>query len=644
MFDLFRSREKNVRWLLGALLGLVALSMVVTLVPNYGGMGGGSADQTIVAEIGDEVITTADVRMALSRASRAGSIPRGLEQVYAPMVVQQMIAERAVAFQAGRLGMEVSEEELASAIQMYIPQLFQGGKFAGKEIYSAYLQQMNTTIPEFERDLRKQILLQRIESLALEGIIVTPAQVEDDFRKRNEKIKVAYFQLSPDKYKSQVTATPDEISANFAQNRATYTIPEKRDYLFYVIDQQKVAASLTVNESDLRRAYADQRERFRVPERVHVRHILLKTTDKPQNEVQAIRKRIDDLLKQAKGGADFAALAQKNSDDTASAVKGGDIDWITRGQTVPEFEKAAFTLKPGQISDVITTVYGFHILKVEQKEQPHMRGFDEVKGELQTEVQQARASEKVQSLGDEIRAALGKSAAEAEKLAAANDIKGVTVQKVGLQDELPGIGRNAQFSEAVSGLKKGGVTPTVAVSPTQLAVALVLEVYPSRPAELAEVLEKVKSAIIDGKAKKLLADKTKEAAEKIKAGGDLAAVAKALGAEVKTTSTEFSRDGAAEGLGAAVQIEGAFSKKVGESAGPFNLTGGTCFVKVLARTEADMTRLADQRDSIVNSLKSQAGRDRRELFTDGLVDTLVKQKKIKIHDDNIKRLVAAYRS
>lgn len=643
MFDLFRSREKNVRWLLGALLGLVALSMVITLVPNYSGMGG-RVDQTVVAEIGDEVITTAEVRQALARASRGGSIPRGLEQVYAPMVVQQMIAERAVAFEASRLGMEVSEEELASAIQTYIPQLFQGGKFAGKEIYSAYLSQMNTTIPEFERDLKKQILLQRIESLALEGAIVTPTQVEADFRKRNEKIKVAYLQLSPDKYKSQVTATPEEIAANFAQNRATYTMPEKRDYLLYLIDQEKLAASLSINESDLRRAYAEQRERFRIPERVHVRHILLKTADKPQNEVQAIRKRIDDLLKQAKGGADFAALAQKNSDDTASAVKGGDIDWITRGQTVPEFEKAAFAQKVGELSGVITTVYGFHILKVEQKELPHMRSFDEVKGELQREVQQTRASEKVQALADQIRAALGRSASEAAKLAEANDIKGVMASKVGPQDEIPGIGRNAQFNEAVSGLKKGGITPAVAISATQLAVAQVVDVYPARPAELAEVQERAKSAVIDVKLKKLLADKSSEAAEKIKAGEDLAAVAKKLGAEVKTTSTEFSRDGAAEGIGAALQIEGAFTKKVGEMAGPFMLSGGTYFVKVLARTEADMTQLAAQREQIVNGIKSRSGRERRDLFTEGLVDTLVKQKKIKIHDDNIKRMVAGYRS
>jgi peptidyl-prolyl cis-trans isomerase D len=643
MFDLFRSREKNVRWLLGALLGLVALSMVITLVPNYSGMGG-RVDQTVVAEIGDEVITTADVRQALARASRGGSIPRGLEQVYAPMVVQQMIAERAVAFEANRLGMQVSEEELASAIQMYIPQLFQGGKFAGKEIYSAYLQQMNTTIPEFERDLKKQILLQRIESLALQGTIVTPSQVEEDFRKRNEKIKVAYFQLSPEKYKSQVTATPEEIAANFAQNRGSYTIPEKRDYLIYVIDQEKLAASLTVSESDLRRAYTEQRDKFRVPERVHVRHILLKTADKPPAEVQALRKRIDDLLKQAKGGADFAALAQKNSDDTASAVKGGDIDWITRGQTVPEFEKAAFTLKPGQLSDVITTVYGFHILKVEQKETAHMRSFDEVKGDLQKEVQQTRASEKVQALADQIHAALGRSAGEAAKLAEANDIKGLTVQKIGLEDEVPGIGKNAQFADAVSGLKKGGITPAFAISASQLAVAQVLEVYPARPAELAEVQERVKSAVIDVKLKKLVADKSREAAERIKAGEDLAAVAKKLGADVKTTSTEFSRDGAAEGIGAAFQLEGAFDKKVGESAGPFQTSGGMCFVKVTARTEADMTQLAAQREQIVNGLKTKAGRERRELFTDGLVDTLVKQKKIKIHDDNIKRLVSAYKS
>ncbi len=643
MFDLFRSREKNVRWLLGALLGLVALSMVITLVPNYSGMGG-RVDQAIVAEIGDEVITTAEVRLALARATRGGSIPRGLEQVYAPMIVQQMIAEHAVSYEAARLGMEVSEEELASAIQTYIPQLFQGGKFAGKEIYSAYLSQMNTTIPEFERDLKKQILLQRIETLALEGIVVTPSQVEEAYRQRNEKIKVSYLQLTADKFKSQISATPEEIASNFAQNRGSYMIPEKRDYLVYLVDQEKVAASLSISEADLRRAYTEQRDRFRIPERVRVRHILLKTADKSPSEVKAIRARIDDLLKQAKGGADFPALAQKNSDDTVSAVKGGDIDWVTRGQTVPEFEKAAFSLKVGQFSDVITTVYGYHILRVEQKELAHMRTFDEVRGDLQKEVQQARASEKVQAIADQIRAALGRSAAEAAKVAEASDIKATLAQRVSPQDEFPGIGRNPQLTEAVSMLKKGGITPAVAISATQLAVAQVLEIYPARPAELAEVQDRVKAAVVDVKLKKLLAAKSREAAEKLKAGQDLAAVAKLVGAEVKTTSTEFSRDGAAEGIGAAVQIEGAFSKQVGEIAGPFELSGGTYFVKVVARTEADMSQLPAQREQIVGGLKTRAGRDRRELFMDGLVDSLVKQKKIKIHDDNIKRMVSAYRS
>lgn len=643
MFDLFRSREKSVRWLLGALLGLVALSMVITLVPNYSGMGG-RVDQTVVAEIGDEVITTAEVRLALSRASRAGSIPRGLEQVYAPMVVQQMISERAIAFQATRLGMKVSEEELASTIQMYIPQLFQGGKFAGKEIYSAYLQQMNTTIPEFERDLKKQILLQRIESLALEGSIVTPSQVEADFRKRNEKIKVAYFQLSPEKLKGQITATPEEIAANFAQHRGTYLIPEKRDYLIYQIDQEKLAASISVTEQDLRRAYGEKRDLYRIPERVRVRHILLKTADKPQNDVQAARKKIDDLLKQAKGGADFAALAQKNSDDTVSAVKGGDIDWITRGQTVPEFEKAAFTLKPGELSGVITTVYGFHILKVEQKELAHMRTFDEVKGDLQTEVQQARASEKVQSLADQIRAALMRSTAEADKLAAANGIKSFTAQKIGPQDEVPGIGRSAPFNDAVAGLKKGAVTPPIALSATQLAVVQATQLYPARPAELAEVQDSVRTAVIAAKSQKLIEDRAQEAAKMLSAGEDLDKVAKQLGAEVKTTSTEFSREGAAEGIGAGTMIEDSFTKKVGQTAGPFRLTGGVVFTKVLSRTEADMTQLAAQREQIVANLKSRAGRERRDLFSDGLVEMLVKQKKITIHDDNIKRMVSAYRT
>lgn len=645
MFDLFRSREKNVRWLLGILLGLVALSMVVTLVPSYGGLGRGvNVDQTIVAEIGDEVVTTAQVRQILAQAARSGVLPHGLEAIYAPRLVHQLIAERATAYEAGRLGMRVTEDQLAVEIQGQLPQLFQGGKFAGTAVYASYLQQINKTIPEFESDLRNLILAQRLEGMALDGIVVSPAQIEEEFRHRNEKIRISYFRLAPDKFKAQAAASQDELQAYLKLNHASFMLPETRDLLYFVVDQAKVGAATQVPERDLQRAYDEQRDRFRIPERVHVLHILLKTTGKPEKEIPALRKRIDDLLKQVKSGADFADLARKNSEDTGSAVKGGDIGWIARGQTVPEFEKAAFSLKPGQISDVITTTYGFHILRVEQKENAHLRPFEEVRGDLQKELTGARVVDKMQELGDQLHAALGRSAAEAETLAAANGIKALRADHAGPNDNLPEVGRSAPFNDAITGLPKGAVTPPFSLTPTQLAVVQVVNVYPSRQAELSEVQDRVKQAVIDQKTRKLIGDKALAIEQQLKAGQDFAALAKSLGAELKSTSTPFGRDGAAEGLGAARQIEAAFDKKPGESVGPFNLPEGTFFVNVIEKIEPDMTQLPAQREQLLNAVKGRIASDRRDLFIDGLVEALTKDKTIKIHGDNIKRLLSSFGS
>src|ERR1035438_1950288 len=540
MFDLFRSREKNVRWLLGILLGLVALSMVVTLVPSYGGLSrGGNVDQSVIAEIGDEVVTSVQVRQLLAQASRSGVLPRGLEAIYAPRLVNQLIAERATAYEAGRLGMRVSEDQLAVEIQGQLPQLFEGGKFAGTAVYASYLQQINKTIPEFESDLRNLILAQRLEGVALEGIVVSPAQIEEEFRQRNEKIRISYFRLTPDKVKGQVAVSQEELQTYLKQHHSAFMLPETRDLLYFVIDQAKVATATEVPERDLRRAYDEQRDRFRIPERVHVLHILIKTTGKPDKELPALRKRMDDLLKQVKSGADFAALARKNSEDTASAVKGGDIGWITRGQTVPEFEKAAFSLKPGQTSDIITTTYGFHILRVEQKEAAHLRTFEEVRGDLQKEMTGARIVDKMQELGDQLHAALGRSAAEAETLAATNGIKALRSDHAGPNDNFPEVGRNAAFNDAITGLPKGGVTPPFSLTPTQLAVVQVLNVYPSRPAELSEVQERVQQAVIEAKTRRLIGDKALAIQQQLKAGQDFAALAKSLGVELQLTFAGF---------------------------------------------------------------------------------------------------------
>ena len=125
--------------------------------------------------------------------------------------------------------------------------------------------------------------------------------------------------------------------------------------------------------------YNSHKDQYRTPERVHARHILLSTTNKPKDEIPKIQAKAEDLLKQIRGGADFAQLAQKNSEDPGSAAKGGDLGWVVRGQMVKNFEDTVFALKPKEVSNVMTTEYGFHIIQVLEKEPARLRPLDEVK-------------------------------------------------------------------------------------------------------------------------------------------------------------------------------------------------------------------------------------------------------------------------
>ncbi len=643
MFDLFRSRERTVRYLLGALLLLVAASMVITLVPGYGTGWASGPDPTLLAEVGDHRITVQEVRRVIQREMR-GNMPEGMASVYVPTVVQQLVGLRASALYAEQLGFRVTDEEMARTLRQLIPQLWPGGTFAGKEAYSQFVAQQNMTIPEFEASLRSQILLTRLETLSLEGTIVTPQEVEEEFRRRNEAVKVQTLAVSPANVRHLVKLSDDELAAYFEKNKAAYRIPEKRSFLIFALDEDGVGATVQVSEDQLRQMYDQQVERFRVPERAHVRHILIKTVDRPASEVPSLQKKAEELLAKLKAGADFADLAKKNSEDPGSAEKGGDLGWITRGQTVPEFEKAAFSLNLKELSGLIKTEYGFHIIQVLEREQARVRPFSEVRSELASEAKRAQVYDKMQRVADQIRVALVRSREEAEKIARENGVSVVRSENVGPGDPVQEIGVNEQFNSAVQGLPVNGVTPVVQVSPSKLVVAQVTAVTPARQAELKEVINQVRAAATAARAGELSQKISSELEARVKAGvKDLAQLAKEFGLEVKT-SDFVTRNMSVEGIGPAELIEDAFRAEPGAFLGPIKASGVTVCVKVLEKRPADMTQLAAQRSAILEELKSQRARLRSELLRAGIVEELTRRKKVKIYEENVKRLVAAYSS
>lgn len=642
MFDLFRSRARLARYLLGAILTLVAVSMVVTLIPGF--VRASYAPDNVVAEIGDEPLTTRDVQLFIAQQLRNNAFPREMLPVYVPIIVNQMIAERALAYQAQRLGFVVTDQEVASTVQSLLPELFPGGKFAGKDAYQQYLARMNLTIPEFESNVRKQILLMRLMNLTLEGELVTQEEVERVYRQRNEKIKLDYISLGVADLRNQVQVTPEELRQHFEQNRSLYRIPEKRDAAILTLAASDVEKQIQVSDAELLRAYRSQQERFRVPERVRARHILLKTTGRSEQERKQLRAKAEELLKQLKAGANFAELAKKHSEDAGTAPNGGDIGWIARGQTVPNFERVAFSLKPGEISSVIETEYGYHIVQVLEKEQARLRPFEEVKAELAAEVRKQRVYDLMEQIVEQARAELSRRPSAIDEVAQKFGLRVARVNQVAAGDPIPEAKGQPELLEAIRTSPAGTVTPPVQLGQNELAFATVTKVYPARQAEFAEVQDRVRAFLVDQKAQKLLEEKARQLEQRLKVvGNDLQKLAREFGLTVKTTP-EFTRADTVENLGAGVQFSEAFNKPVGTVIGPLRAMGQVFVCKVVAKIEADPTKMdKEERFRITEQLRQARAQQRRELLQEAIMARLVEEGKVKIYQRNIDRLVALYR-
>jgi peptidyl-prolyl cis-trans isomerase D len=413
-----------------------------------------------------------------------------------------------------------------------------------------------------------------------------------------------------------------------------------------VLDQDKVEQSITVTDAQLHAAYSANMDNFRSPERIHTRHILVMTKGKPDADKKQLMAKAQDLLKQVKGGADFADVARKNSDDTTNAPKGGDLGWKVRGELVPEFEKAAYALQPKQISDVVTTEFGYHIIQMLEREPARVKPFDEVKGALAEELKKQGISEKMQSITDQMHAALEKSPGSAVDIAKQFGATPITMTNEESGAAIPTLGISPEIDGALNNMKKNEVSPPLVLPANRVAMVVLNDRVQSRPAGLDEVESKVREEITRQKADGLALTKAKEAAARIRAGEDMAKVAKSMKLEV-TESIEFTHADSVEGVGAAVQVQDSFTKPVGTVIGPINELGKTAGVppnlvyQIVSQVHIDPAKLPNERQSTLEQLKNEKAGRELDLFTDSVFASMLADKRVVENKDAIKKLVAS---
>ncbi len=638
---------------LGALLLVICVMMVITLVPGglFGDYFGRDLSTAgVLAKVGTEDISLQEVSQRarlIGRQQFRGNVPPSIMPFLMQRAADGMITQGALAYEADRMGLGVSDKELANYLhqgqfgQMFFP----AGNFIGQQQYEDLVQgQFGMSVAQFERELKDSLGQQKLLSAVSAAATVSDKEVEDEVKKQDTKVKFDYAVLTLDDVKKQIKVTDVELKAFYDQNKQQYvnSIPEKRKARYILIDTAKLADTIPVTQSDLQAYYNQHQDEFRIPETVTVRHILIKTPTPAADGtvdakgVEAAKAKAQDIQKQLKAGADFGELAKKYSEDPGSAQNGGLLPPVTRGRTVPEFEQAAFSTPKGQTTDIVRTSFGFHIIRVEDKQAARVKPLDEVKAQIEPLIKQQKAGSAAQNLANSVQ-----SAARSVGMDKAASEKGLTVtttDPIGQAEPLPGIGAAQELANALFAAKKND-PPAIAQTPEGFAVFQVTDIQAPQTPTFDEIKAKLEEQFKAQRAQALLAQRTQELSDRARADHDLKKAAKELGATVKTSDLVNSTAQVPDVGAMSGAANVAFTLGVGEISGPLQgSTSNGIVLAVVEKQQPSPEELKQNWDKAKETLLDQRRQAIEGIYVQNLRDKLEKEGKIKVNKKEMERM------
>ena len=639
LLDRMRRHQSWLKWS----LALVVLAFIVFYIPDFlqqDNTAIGASSRELVAEVDGRPLTAGEFQqryMAQVQAYRqqfAGALNAQLLRQLAvdQQILSQMVDEEVAVVEAERQGIRVSDDELAQQI-FAIPGLQENGRFIGEARYEQLLRSQSPPMTKaaFEERMRRSLIIDRLRTALTDWMAVSDEELSREYRTRNERVKLQVVALTADAFRSQVTVSDADVAAHFEAHKAEYRVGEQRAIKYLLIDRDQARQKVTVPAGDIQRYYNANIQQYQTPEQIRASHILLKTEGKDE---AAVRAQAEAVLAQVKAGADFAELARKVSEDT-SKEQGGDLDFFTRGRMVPEFENAAFAMAPGQTSDLVKSQFGFHIIRVTDKRAGSTRTLDEVRQQIQDQLQQEIADQQVTTRAQQLEARI-KDPGDLTEAAGEN---GLMVQESGYFQQagpVPTLGQAPQVAAQAFQLADGAVSGGLASPRGVVFITLAGKKDPFIP-KLDEVKDRVREDTIRVRATELSRQRAGAVAGALKAAKDFAVAAKSQGLEAKDTEL-IARESALPDVGVSPQADRViFALPVGGVSDPITTDTGTLVVKVLERDDVTPEEFQAAREEF----RAQLLGERRGRFFAAYMGKVKEKLNVQIKPDVVTRVTSS---
>ncbi len=544
-------------------------------------------------------------------------------------VIEELISRALILQEGTRLGLKVSDGELRMAIES-IPSFQVNGQFDSR-LYQRFLQINRMNAEDFERMQRENLLYSKVVNLIrLNGGKVSEEETLEVYLFENEKVNLHFIKIAPETFRSQVSANEVEMKDYYQKHQEEFRIPTYLQVQYLAFRPSDYEVKIQISSDEIKRYYDQRMESFKTPKQVKAREILIKVDPQaPAEKIEERRKKAEELLLQAKKTKDFASLAKQYS-ESETASKGGDLGWLQKGNIDEFFEKPLFSLKAGELSDLVKGPGGFYIFKVEEVKEEKQKTFEEVKDQILQGLKKEKAKAEASRRADDAFYSLFRSR-DIEKFAREKDVPITTTGFFKEGDEIPGIGRDPSFHSSAFSLKTGELSPVVSVPPNFYILKLV-DKKESRIPPLEEVKEGVIRKVTGKKMEEMAKQTAEEILNQLKAGKEMSKVIAGKGYSIDETGLFNRAGGVIPKIGPAgewMASLSALTEKQPLPKDPLKTKDGYFVVRLLSSEPADRNKFESAKKNLEKRLTYQ----KQEEFFKNWLQHLRSKAKVEINKD-----------